>query len=87
MVWVFFKILLDTWSFLGQLIPLFWTSGDMSSFNFKARVGSLINTLAEAYVIHNSFRFTSGVTLLTMYIASIFHMHVSAEVAWWDLNS
>ena len=30
--------------FVGSLIPVFWTSGDISSLGFKARVGSLIRT-------------------------------------------
>ena len=40
----FFKFLLDTCLFVGPLIPLFWTSGDVSSW-FQSQSGfCLIHT-------------------------------------------
>ena len=50
----FFKIkfLLDTCPFVGPLIPLFWTSGDVSS-GFQSQSGfCLIRTFADTYVIY-----------------------------------
>ena len=58
----------------------------MSPQGFKDRVGSLIHTLVEAYMIC-SLRFTSGVTPLPPQQPVAFpHMHVSAEVGCHDLN-
>ena len=48
----FFKFLLDTCPFVGPLIPLFRTSGDVSS-GFQSQSGFLpYSHLAEAYVIY-----------------------------------
>ena len=47
----FFKLLLDTCPFLGPLIPLFQTSGDVSS-GFQSQSGQPYSSLAEAYVLH-----------------------------------
>ena len=41
-------------SFLGPLIPLFWTSGDISS-GFKSQSGQPYLHLAEAYMLHVSW--------------------------------
>ena len=38
-------------SFLGPLIPLFWTSGDVSS-GFQSQSGQPYSCLAEAYMLH-----------------------------------
>ena len=48
---VFFKFLLDTCPFLGPLIPLFRTSGDVSS-GFQSQSGQPYSHLAEVYVLH-----------------------------------
>ena len=70
--------------FLGTLIPLFQTSGDISS-GFQSQSGfCLIQTLWSIHDIY-SLRFTSGVTPLPVYMASIVagrfpHIHLSAEV-------
>ena len=37
---------------MGPLIPLFWTSGDVSS-GFQSQSGQRYLHLAEAYVFHN----------------------------------
>ena len=57
----------------------------MSPLGFKARVGSALFELCRGIYDIHSLRFTSGVTPLLVYIASIAiscfaHMHVSAEV-------
>ena len=86
----FLKFLLDTCPFVGPLIPLFWTSGDVSS-GFQSQSGfCLIQTCGGVRNIH-SLRFTSGATHLPVYNASIAasrlpHMRVSAEVGCRDLN-
>ena len=48
---VFFLILMDTCAFLGQLIPHFWTFGNVSS-GFQSQSGQPYLYLAEAYVMH-----------------------------------
>ena len=49
-----FSFLLDTCPFVGPLIPLFWSSGDVSS-GFQSQNGFCLNrTLAEPYVIYIS---------------------------------
>ena len=60
----------------------------MYPLGFKARVGSALLVLAEGVREIRSLRFTSGATLLPMYMASMAagrfpHMHVSAEVECW----
>ena len=46
----FFKFFLGTWVlFVGPLIPLFWTSGDVSGF--QSQNGQPYSSLAEAYVL------------------------------------
>ena len=47
---VFKKNLVDTCPILGPLIPLFWTSGDVSS-GFQSQGGQPYSHLAVAYVI------------------------------------
>ena len=43
-------------------MPLFWTSGDVSS-GFQSQSGQSYSSLAKAYILHyTSLRFTSGVT-------------------------
>ena len=37
--------------FVGPLIPLFWTCGDVSS-GFQSQSGQPYSSLAEAYVLH-----------------------------------
>ena len=82
--------MLDTCSFVGPLIPLFRTSGDISS-GFQRQSGfCLIWTCGGVHNIR-SLRFTSGATHLLVYNASIAasrlpHMHVSAVVGCRDLN-
>ena len=44
----------DTSLFVGPLIPLFWTSGDVSS-GFQSQSGQHYLHLAEAYVLHVSW--------------------------------
>ena len=73
-------------SIFGSLIPLFWTSGDISS-GFQNQSGQPYSHLAKAYMIH-SLKFTSGATPLPVYMASIAascspYIHVSAEVGCW----
>ena len=86
----FFKFLLDTCPFVGPLIPLFGTSGDVSS-GFQSQSGfCLIRTCGGIRNIR-SLRFTSGATHLPVYNASIAashlpHMRVSAVVGCRDLN-
>ena len=62
-----------------------------SPLGFKARVGSALFALGGGVCDTRSLRFTSGVTPLPVYNASIAasrlpHMHVSAEVGCRDLN-
>ena len=45
------KILLDMCPFMGPLIPLFWTTGDLSS-GFQLQSGQSYLRLAEAYVMY-----------------------------------
>ena len=47
----FLKFLLDTCPFVGPLIPLFWTSGDVSS-GFQSQSGQPHLNLAEVYMIY-----------------------------------
>ena len=59
--------------------------GLMSALGFKARVGSALFELCGGICDIHSLTFTSGVTPLLVYIASIAagcfpHMRVSAEV-------
>ena len=62
-----------------------------SPLGFKTRVGSALFELCRGIRDIRSLRFTSDVTLLPVYSASIAasrlpHMRVSAEVGCWDLN-
>ena len=57
----FFKIFVGACPFVGPLIPLFWTSGDVSS-GFQTRVGSALFALGRGICNIRSLRFTSGVT-------------------------
>ena len=47
----FLKFLLGTCPFLGPLIPLFRTSGDISS-GFQSQSGQPYSNFAEAYMIY-----------------------------------
>ena len=47
----FFQFLVDTCPFLGPLIPLLWTSGDVNC-GFQSQGGQPYSHLAEAYVIY-----------------------------------
>ena len=38
--------------FVGPLIPLFWTSGDISSFGFQSQSGQPYSHLVEACMLH-----------------------------------
>ena len=56
---------------MGPLIPLFWTSGDVSS-GFQSQSGQPYSHLAEAYVRRmHPLRFTSGVTPDDLLVASM----------------
>ena len=47
---------------MGQLIPLFWTSGDISS-EFQIQSGQPYLCLVEAHIsVTHSLRFSSGAT-------------------------
>ena len=48
---IFFKILEDMSPFCVTLIPLFWTSGDVSS-GFQSQSGQPYSNLVEGYVLH-----------------------------------
>ena len=72
-----FKFFMDTCPFVGPLIPLFWTSGDVSS-GFQSQSGQPYSHFGGG--IH-----TSGVTHFPVYNASIAaghfpYMRVSAEL-------
>ena len=58
--------------FLGPLIPLFWTSGDVSS-GFQSQSGQPYTHLVDAYVMYDvdSLRFTSGSTPANILTASM----------------
>ena len=45
------KILVDTWPFMGPLIPLFWTSGDIF-FGLQSQSGQPYLHMAEAYMMY-----------------------------------
>ena len=86
----FLKFLLDTCPFVGPLIPLFWTSGDVSS-GFQSQSGFCLIRTCRGVRNIRSLRFTSGATHLPVYNASIAashlpHVHVSAVVGCQDLN-
>ena len=72
----FLKFLLDTCPFVGPLIPLFWTSGDVSSGFQKVRVGSALFELCGGIRDIRSLRFTSGATHLPVYKANIAASHL-----------
>ena len=62
--------------FVGTLIPLFWTSGDVSS-GFQSKSGQLYSCLAETYELHVPWDF-----LL------VWHLPTSWQPAWqlsWSL--
>ena len=71
-------------SIMGSLIPLFRTSGDVCSV-FQSQSGQPYSHFGRGVHDVHSLRFTSGVTPLLVYMASIAashlpHMPVSAEV-------
>ena len=53
--------------FVGPLIPLFWTSGDVS------RVGSLFHTWQGHICVTCSLRFTSSKTTVNLLVAFLWH--------------
>ena len=57
--------------FLGPLVPLFWTSGDVS-YGFQSQSGQSYSYLAGVCVTHYP-RFTSGVTSADLSAASMAH--------------
>ena len=88
----FFKSLLDTCPFVGRghWYPCFGLLV-MSPLGFKARVGSTLFALAEAYVIYVPWDSPLVRHLLPVYTASkatsrLLHMRVSAEVGCRDLK-
>ena len=56
----FFKFLMDTCPFMGPLIPLFWTSGDVC-LQFQSQ-GGTPHLHASSLACNGILRFTSGVT-------------------------
>ena len=65
------QILEDISHLMGPLIPLFGTSGDVSS-GFQSQSGQpySYSCLAKVYLLH-SLRFTSGVTPVDLLAASM----------------
>ena len=57
--------------FVGPLITLFWTALVMSALGFKAREDSLTCMLCLSTVCNGFLRFTSGVTLADLLVASM----------------
>ena len=56
---------------MGPLIPLFWTSGDVSS-GFQSQSGqATLFTFGEDIYVTHGLRFTSGVTPAYLLAASI----------------
>ena len=72
---------------MGPLIPLFWTSGDVSS-EFQSQSQQPYSSLVEAYVIH----VPSGVTPANLLAASMAaawlpsHLFNIPARHWWDLK-
>ena len=62
----FFLILVDTCPFVGPLIPLFWTSGDISS-GFQGQSRGEFNELQSVYSITiHSFPLTKSNKMQTL---------------------
>ena len=90
----FFSFFLNFWRtwvlFVGPLIPLFWTSGDVSS-GFQSQSGfCLIRTWRRrtSNVTH-SLRFISGATTADLLAASMATEPISSTYLrrhWWELN-
>ena len=61
-----------TWVFfVGPLIPLFWTSGDVSS-GFQCQSGQPYSSLVEVYMLHTPWdSITSGATPADLVVASM----------------
>ena len=75
---------------MGPLIPLFWTSGDVSS-GFQSQSGfCLIRTWQRrTSSITRSLRFTSGATPADLLAASMAAEPISSTYLqrhWWELN-
>ena len=75
---------------MGPLIPLFWTSGDVSS-GFQSQNGfSLIHTWQSRMSnITCSLRFTSGATPADLLVASMAAKPISSTYLqrhWWESN-
>ena len=76
--------------FVGLLIPLFWTSGDVSS-GFQSQSGfCLIHTWRRRTSnITHSLRFTSGATPADLLVASMAAELISSTYLqrhWWESN-
>ena len=82
----FLKIFWRTWVlFVGPLIPLLWTSSDISS-GFQSQSGQPYSHLAEAYVLHVPWDSPLVWHLLTSWqpawwLSCLFHIPVRH---WWD---
>ena len=50
-IYILLKFLVDTCPFIGPLIPLFWTSGDVSC-GFQSHSGQPYLHLPEAYIMY-----------------------------------
>ena len=61
---------------MGLLIPLFWTSGGISS-GFQSQSGKPYSHLAEAYMLH-----VSGVTPADLLAASMAAKPTLVELEW-----
>ena len=66
----FFKIFARLVLFVGPLMRLYWTSGDVSS-GFQSQSGQPYSHLAETYILHIFLRFSSGVTPADLLVASM----------------
>ena len=83
---LFLKFFWRTWVlFVGPLIPLFWTSGDVSS-GFQSQSGQAYLSLAEAYMLHVPWDSPVVWHLPTSWwlawqLSHLFHIPVRH---WWD---
>ena len=82
----FFKNFLENISpFVGPLIPLFWTSGDVSS-GFQSQNGQpYLHLLGGGIYVICFPRFTSGVTPADLLAASMAAEH-TCDHHWWGSN-
>ena len=72
---------------MGHLIPLFWTSGDISS-GFQSQSGQTHLCLAEAYVLHIPWDSPLVWHLLTrgQHGSLVILFHIPASRHWWGLK-